>query len=547
MVGATLDELRDEGLLRPPAEGGHVVGEGGGAAVQPLPRRRHDARSRDALDRRGHGHRPHVRHGVREEPGRRGQHAAAAAARCSSRSPTATRTPGLLAARRFAELGFSIAATAGTADDARGATASRSTRSSPRSARTVGVDAVDLISSGKVDLVVNTPRGRGPRADGMHIRRAAIVPRRRVRHDGRGRARRRGRASPRSSTREPEVRSLQEYHRDGQLRLERVNACAPARGAATAGVDLARRRSGRCTLPNPIVAASGTFGHGAEVARAVRPARLGAVTVKSVAAFAWTGNPPLRVTEAPGGGMLNSVGLPGPGVDAWIARRPPRARSARRARHRVDLGPHGRGVRGGGARRCEAVARPRRRGRGQPVVPERRRRARDVFAHAPRRDARGVAAVRRRARRRAAGVREAVAERHRHRRRSRAPRSTPAPTGLTLVNTVMGLVDRRRARARRARRGRRRALGPPIKPIALRAVCEVTRARSRVRRSSAPVASRPASDAVEMLLAGRDARSASAPRRSPTRARRCASSTSSTRGARRNGVARVARPDGGVR
>ena len=39
----------------------------------------------------------------------------------------------------------------------------------------VGVDAVDLISSGKVDLVVNTPRGRGPRADGMHIRRAAIV------------------------------------------------------------------------------------------------------------------------------------------------------------------------------------------------------------------------------------------------------------------------------------------------------------------------------------------------------------------------------------
>ena len=53
--------------------------------------------------------------------------------------------------------------------------ASRSTRSWPRSARQVGVDAVDLISSGKVDLIVNTPRGRGPRADGMHIRRAAIV------------------------------------------------------------------------------------------------------------------------------------------------------------------------------------------------------------------------------------------------------------------------------------------------------------------------------------------------------------------------------------
>ena len=32
---------------------------------------------------------------------------------------------------------------------------------------------VELISSGKVDLVVNTPRGRGPRADGDHIRRPA--------------------------------------------------------------------------------------------------------------------------------------------------------------------------------------------------------------------------------------------------------------------------------------------------------------------------------------------------------------------------------------
>jgi carbamoyl-phosphate synthase large subunit len=35
------------------------------------------------------------------------------------------------------------------------------------------VDAVTLIRDGKVDLVVNTPRGRGPRADGAYIRRAA--------------------------------------------------------------------------------------------------------------------------------------------------------------------------------------------------------------------------------------------------------------------------------------------------------------------------------------------------------------------------------------
>ena len=37
------------------------------------------------------------------------------------------------------------------------------------------VDAVDLIAGGKVQLVVNTPRGRGPRADGLHIRSAALA------------------------------------------------------------------------------------------------------------------------------------------------------------------------------------------------------------------------------------------------------------------------------------------------------------------------------------------------------------------------------------
>jgi carbamoyl-phosphate synthase large subunit len=36
-----------------------------------------------------------------------------------------------------------------------------------------GTNAVDLIASGGIDLVVNSPRGRGPRADGAHIRQAA--------------------------------------------------------------------------------------------------------------------------------------------------------------------------------------------------------------------------------------------------------------------------------------------------------------------------------------------------------------------------------------
>ena len=120
---------------------------------------------------------------------------------------------GLFAARRFFELGFSIAATAGTAR----LLESNRVRVDTIVAKVgeeVGVDAVDLISSGKVDLVINTPRGRGPAR-----RRHAHPPGRDrarggVRHHGRGRAGGRG-----------------GHHRGGRAR---------ARGALAAGVP--RRR-----------------------------------------------------------------------------------------------------------------------------------------------------------------------------------------------------------------------------------------------------------------------------------------------------------------
>jgi dihydroorotate dehydrogenase (NAD+) catalytic subunit len=70
-------------------------------------------------------------------------------------------------------------------------------------------------------------------------------------------------------------------------------------------------------LPNPVMTASGTAGHGAELGAYVDLASLGAVVVKSLSAEPWPGNPPLRVTET-GVGMLNSVGLQGPGVAAWL-------------------------------------------------------------------------------------------------------------------------------------------------------------------------------------------------------------------------------------
>jgi len=127
---------------------------------------------------------------------------------------------GLTAARRFADLGFTIVATAGTAAACEaegipvGAVVAKLGPGEPGD----GVDAVDLIASGKVNLVVNTPRGRGPRADGAYIRLAAsahgvpcltTIPA--------ALAAAAGIAEWRSE--EHRVRSLQEYHLDAQLRL----------------------------------------------------------------------------------------------------------------------------------------------------------------------------------------------------------------------------------------------------------------------------------------------------------------------------------------
>ena len=73
---------------------------------------------------------------------------------------------------------------------------------------------------------------------------------------------------------------------------------------------------GSVTLPNPVMTASGTAGYGTELSAYVDLASLGAVVTKSLAHFAWDGNPPLR-THGTHGGMLNSVGLQGPGIEPW--------------------------------------------------------------------------------------------------------------------------------------------------------------------------------------------------------------------------------------
>ena len=76
-------------------------------------------------------------------------------------------------------------------------------------------------------------------------------------------------------------------------------------------------RIGSLTLPNPIMSASGTAGHGAELARYFDLSSLGAIVVKSLAPLPWAGNPSPRVHET-AAGMINSVGLQGPGIHAWL-------------------------------------------------------------------------------------------------------------------------------------------------------------------------------------------------------------------------------------
>jgi dihydroorotate dehydrogenase (NAD+) catalytic subunit len=74
---------------------------------------------------------------------------------------------------------------------------------------------------------------------------------------------------------------------------------------------------GSVRLRAPVLTASGTAGHGAEFARYMNPAALGAVVVKSMKAGEWAGNPSPRVHPT-AAGMINSVGLQGKGVVHWL-------------------------------------------------------------------------------------------------------------------------------------------------------------------------------------------------------------------------------------
>ena len=75
---------------------------------------------------------------------------------------------------------------------------------------------------------------------------------------------------------------------------------------------------GNAWFPSPIFTASGCASSGKELAQFFPLNNIGAVVTKSVMLKARHGRPTPRMAETPSG-MLNSIGLQGPGIDAFIA------------------------------------------------------------------------------------------------------------------------------------------------------------------------------------------------------------------------------------
>ncbi len=69
-------------------------------------------------------------------------------------------------------------------------------------------------------------------------------------------------------------------------------------------------------MKNPVMVASGTFGYGAEYSEFIDIDQLGAIVVKGICLDAWDGNKPSRMVEVPGG-LVNAIGLQGPGVKGF--------------------------------------------------------------------------------------------------------------------------------------------------------------------------------------------------------------------------------------
>ncbi len=79
---------------------------------------------------------------------------------------------------------------------------------------------------------------------------------------------------------------------------------------------------GNSTFKNPVMVASGTFGHAQRYYNLEEVKRIGAIVPKTVTFQAQAGNPPVRIFETPSG-MINAIGIENPGIDGFIAEKLP--------------------------------------------------------------------------------------------------------------------------------------------------------------------------------------------------------------------------------
>jgi dihydroorotate dehydrogenase (NAD+) catalytic subunit len=87
------------------------------------------------------------------------------------------------------------------------------------------------------------------------------------------------------------------------------------------GVDLSTQ-IGKIRLKNPVLVASGTFGHAREFEDFFDLKKLGGIVTKTITLKPRLGNPPPRIVETPSG-MLNAIGLQNPGVEKFISEKLP--------------------------------------------------------------------------------------------------------------------------------------------------------------------------------------------------------------------------------
>ena len=260
-------------------------------------------------------------------------------------------------------------------------------------------------------------------------------------------------------------------------------------------VDL-RARLGQVELPSPVLTAAGCAGTGRELSQFIDVAKIGAVVTKSIMIEPRAGRPTPRTAETPSG-MLSSVGLQGPGIDAFLQRDLPWLLS-RGARTVVSIA-------GGSVREYAELASRLSDAAGVtaieiniscPNVEDRGQ----VFAYQPDAAARVVDAVRRCARyeipvfaKLSADVTDIVA----------IARSCVAAgaDGLSMINTLRGMVIDTQT-LQPALAGVTGGLsGPAIRPVAVRCVWQVRQALPDV-----PIIGiggvRTGRDALEFILAG---------------------------------------------